>query len=100
MTRRSSRVIVGLILIGAALPCAAQWGPHASGRVPLTKAGAPDFDAKAPRTADGKVDLSGVWQSPGGGLGGAPPPPITFSEGPPVAGFLDIAQNIMGGAPF
>ena len=36
---------------------------------------------------------------PGGGLGGAPPPPITFSEGPPVAGFLDIAQNVKGGAP-
>jgi len=99
MTRRSSRVIVGLILVAATLPCAAQWSPHASGHVPLTKAGSPDLDAPAPRTADGKVDLSGVWQSPGGGLGGAPPPPIAFSEGPPVAGFLDIAQNLKGGAP-
>src|SRR4051794_24811614 len=99
MTRRAARTIVISMLLGAALPCAAQWGPHTSGRVPLTKSGAPDFDAPAPRTSDGKVDLSGVWQSPSGGLGGAPPPPMSFSEGPPVAGFLDIAQNIKGGAP-
>jgi hypothetical protein len=94
MMRCTSRALVSLILLGAVLPCAAQWGPHPSGRVPLTKDGAVDVDAPAPRAANGKVDLSGVWQSPGGGLGGAPPPPITFSEGPPVAGFLDIAQNL------
>jgi len=99
MTHRRLSAIVALALLCTALPCAAQWGPHSSGHVPLTKAGAPDLDAKAPRTANGKVDLSGVWQSPSGGLGGAPPPPMTFSEGPPVAGFLDIAQNIKGGAP-
>ena len=99
MTRCPRLVLVSLVLLLATLPCAAQWGPHASGRVPKTKDGAPNLDAPAPRTADGKIDLSGVWQSPSGGLGGAPPPPTTFSEGPPVAGFLDIAQNIKGGAP-
>ena len=86
------------ILLGVALPCEAQWGPHESGRVPRTAAGEPDLDAPAPRTADGKIDLSGVWQGVGG-LGGAQQPAIAFSEGPPVAGFLNIAQNIKEGAP-
>ena len=91
--------LVSSILLGVALPSAAQWGPHESGRVPRTAAGEPDLDAPPPRTANGKIDLSGVWQSPGGGLGGATPPATTFSDGPPVAGFLNIAQNIKDGLP-
>ena len=90
--------IVSSILLGVALPCAAQWGPHESGRVPHTAAGEPDLDAPPPRTADGKIDLSGVWQGVNV-LGGAQQPAIAFSEGPPVAGFLNIAQNMKEGAP-
>jgi hypothetical protein len=77
----------------------AQWDPHASARVPRTAAGEPDLEAPAPRTADGKPDLSGVWQGVGG-LGATNQPPLTFSAGPPVAGFLNVAQNIEGGLPF
>jgi hypothetical protein len=88
---------VGLALLTA--PVHAQWDPHASGRVPRTASGEPNLDAPAPRTADGRPDLSGVWQGVGG-LGAGNPSPLTFSEGPPVAGFLEIAQNIKGGLPF
>ena len=77
----------------------AQWGPHASPRVPHTAAGEPDLEAAAPRTADGKPDLTGVWQGVGG-LGANNQPALVFSKGPPVAGFLNIAQNIEGGLPF
>jgi hypothetical protein len=95
--RRLLRIsLVTLPLMLASAPSLAQWGPHASGRVPRTADGQPDFDAPAPRTADGKPDLSGVWQ----GDNGRAEPKLTFSAGPPVAGFLNIAQNIEGGPPF
>ena len=79
----------------------AQWAPHPSKAVPHTNDGAPDLDAPAPRTADGKPDLSGVWQganAPGGGPNQPTSPPP--SDGPPVAGFLNVAQNIKDGLPF
>jgi hypothetical protein len=78
----------------------AQWGPHASGRVPLAAAGEADLEAPAPRAANGKPDLSGVWQGVGG-FGGQQQqqPTPAFSAGPPVAGFLDIGQNVEGGLP-
>jgi hypothetical protein len=84
-------------LTGSSSAVLAQWGPHQSGRVPLTATGEPDLDAAAPRTADGMPDLSGVWQGVGG-LGAQQPAPA-FSVGPPVAGFLDVGQNVEGGLP-
>jgi len=98
MTRCWPAGVATLVLTLFAPTLYAQWGPHASPRVPRTAAGEPDLAAPAPRTAAGKPDLTGVWQGVGG-LGGNNQPPLTFSSGPPVAGFLNIAQNIEGGLP-
>jgi hypothetical protein len=94
MQARSWLTALSLLL---ALPGAtlAQWGPHTSGRVPLTATGEPDYEAPAPQTADGKPDLSGVWQ----GDNARAEPKLRFSAGPPVAGFLNVGQNIEGGLP-
>jgi hypothetical protein len=76
----------------------AQWPPHPTPGVPRTADGQVDLDAPPPRTADGKPDLSGVWQGVnvfGGGEPRAPEP----TDGPPVAGFLNVAQNIKEGLP-
>lgn len=91
-----------VLLTCAAGTSQAQWGEYTSGKVPRTADGKPDFDAPAPRTADGKPDLTGVWQGAGvpasGGQATTPPAPDPSS--PPLAGFLNIAQNMKDGPPF
>jgi hypothetical protein len=93
--------IPGLVILAALLcPAAllAQWAPHATPPIPRAADGTPDLNAPAPRTADGKPALSGVWQRANAAVGGGEPP-APAAAGPPVAGFLNVAQNIEGGLP-
>jgi hypothetical protein len=76
----------------------AQWPRHLPPEVPRAATGEPDLNAPAPRTADGKPDLSGVWRGVGS-FGGAQQRPADAADGPPVAGFRDVAANLPGGLP-
>jgi len=95
MLRRS---LVAVLLFPLAL--AAQWPDYPSQGVPKGPDGKPNLDAPAPRTADGHVDLSGVWENRRanfgrGGRGGAAAP--LAPSGPPTATFANIGAGFPGG---
>lgn len=77
----------------------AQWAPHPTPGVPLTPGGEPDLTAPAPRTADGRPDLSGIWDAVNGERGpvdgqlGRGPNTTPPDGSPPVAHFFDIGAQ-------
>jgi len=65
---RIRTILLGIIITGALPSVNAQWLNYPVPGTPLKRDGKPDLTAKAPRAANGRPDLSGVWQI-------EPPPP-------------------------
>jgi hypothetical protein len=49
------------LLVGFALTVSGQWIHQTTPGIPRTPDGKPDLKAPAPKLADGKADLSGIW---------------------------------------
>lgn len=94
MTGRRALIIIALLLPVASAQ--AQWLGYPSKRVPRNPDGTANLAAPAPRTADGKIDLSGVWEAidhpddPAGGIEGARAPKY----------MVNVMRDFKDGAPF
>lgn len=86
-------VTVCVMLVSAV--AAAQWPAHPTPRIPVGPDGKPNLNAPAPRAADGKPDLSGVWEP--GVFAGATAEAVNGAAGGSLFG--NVGRGVPGGLP-
>src|SRR5438067_4828650 len=74
----------------------AQWAPRPAAGVAKKSGSLPDAKAPAPKTADGKPDLSGVWEPEKN----IPCPPEGCTDLHVGQQFFDIGWGLKGGLPY
>jgi len=105
---------LAVMMAVAALPGVvhAQWPSYPTSGVPRTSDGKPNLDGPTPKTADGHIDLSGIWQFRNAGgppaRAAASPPPAEPPAGglglgprpPGINQFFNIGSTLKDGLPF
>ena len=87
-------VLAALIAISSPVP--AQWLNYPSAGVPKTSKGSPNLNAPTPRVADGKPDLSGMWEP----AKNRPCPPEGCPDFQVPQEFVNIGWGLKGGLPY
>jgi len=91
-----SKIVSAAFVISAAAPGFAQWIQYPTANVPRLPNGKANLSAPAPRTADGKPDLSGLW----GWEDNRPCPPDGCPDQKVGQEFINIGWSLKGGLPY